>query len=132
MSAPRTTAPTAGQTLAEAPAPIPVVFLHGIGAGADGYDDVLARVENGRALDMPGFGEEPWEREATFENLADWLNAKLDGLPPAILFGHSFGGMLAIETAVRHPGAVAGLVLCGATPAFGGRDDTFKTQFLAQ
>ncbi|MEO1688159.1 MAG: alpha/beta hydrolase [Pseudomonadota bacterium] len=108
----------------------PVIFLHGIGAGADGYQWLQPLVPDSEALDMPGFGEEPWRRPATWETLADWLHGKLAGKPPAILFGHSFGGMLALEMAIRHPDDVAGIVNCASTPAFGGRDDSFKQQFL--
>lgn len=109
-----------------------LVFLHGIGAGARGFDLMQARIPGSVALDMPGFGAEPWRGPAAFADLADWLVEKLDalGAPRAVLFGHSFGGMLALETAIRHPGRVGGLALCCTTPAFGGRDDSFKDAFL--
>lgn len=109
-----------------------LVFLHGIGAGAGGFDLMRARLPGSIALDMPGFGTEPWRGPASFPDLADWLIEKLDalGIAQAVLFGHSFGGMLALETALRHPGRVRGLVLCCTTPAFGGRDDSFRDAFL--
>ena len=68
-------------------------------------------------------------------NAADWshidhkvfaedteaLRARLvaDGLPAdrVVLFGHSYGGFLALEYALRYPGCVAGLVLCATGPA---------------
>jgi pimeloyl-ACP methyl ester carboxylesterase len=49
-----------------------------------------------------------------------------------VLVGHSLGGMIAQETAARFPERVAGLVLFATSAAFGGKDDTFKNEFLAQ
>lgn len=48
-----------------------------------------------------------------------------------MVFGHSFGGMLALETALKHPEKVRAFVACATSPAFGGRDESFKEQFLA-
>ncbi|MGM0583986.1 MAG: alpha/beta fold hydrolase [Pseudomonadota bacterium] len=110
-----------------------VIFLHGIGAGKETFDHVTPLVPQSVALDMPGWGEEPYERAASFADLSDWLAGKIDamGAAPAVLFGHSFGGMLALETAIRHPGKVKALISCASSPAFGGRDDSFKEQFIA-
>ena len=36
---------------------------------------------------------------------------------PTFLFGHSYGGFLALEHALRYPGALAGLILCSTAPA---------------
>ena len=109
------------------------LFLHGIGAGAESYDWLAPLVPDSAALNLPGFGDEPWQGPASFPALADWLAAKIDARDegPAVLFGHSFGGMLALETALAHPDRVRALVLCGATPAFGGRDPSFAEAFLA-
>jgi len=108
-------------------------FLHGIGAGAESYDWLAPLVPGGIALNLPGFGDEPWTGPASFPALADWLAARIDaaGAGPVALFGHSFGGMLALETALRHPDRVRALILCASTPAFGGRDPAFAEQFLA-
>jgi pimeloyl-ACP methyl ester carboxylesterase len=109
-----------------------ILFLHGIGAGADSYLRLHPLVPDSEALNLPGFGEEPADPPLSFPKLADWCAAKIDAEAggEAILFGHSFGGMLALETALTHPGKVRALVLCGATPAFGGRDPSFAEQFL--
>jgi len=110
-----------------------ILFLHGIGAGADSYLRLHPLVPDSEALNLPGFGDEPADPPLSFPKLADWCAAKIDSEAggQAILFGHSFGGMLALETALTHPDKVRGLVLCGATPAFGGKDPSFAEQFLA-
>lgn len=109
------------------------IFIHGIGAGKETFHDVTPLVPDSVALDLPGWGDEPWEKPATFPKLADWLASKIDalGTGPAVVFGHSFGGMLALETALTHPDRVRAFVACATSPAFGGRDESFKEQFLA-
>jgi proline iminopeptidase len=61
---------------------------------------------------------EQWET-VTHETLAadaDALRERL-GFDRIVLFGHSYGGYLAQEYALRYPERVAGLVLCTTAPA---------------
>jgi proline iminopeptidase len=44
------------------------------------------------------------------------LGAQVSGGTRAILLGHSFGGFIAQEAAIAHPGAVAALILITTTP----------------
>lgn len=125
----------AGISYLEAGVGQPVVFLHGIGGGAESFADQLAVAGDTctlRAWDMPGYGESDPITPLTFESLSSCLSAFLANLEVtrAHLVGHSIGGMLALEHAVRRPGEVASLTLIGTTPAFGGRDNSFKTAFL--
>src|ERR1051325_7316283 len=55
--------------------------------------------------DLPGFGTEPEPSEpfAIVERIASFL--------PAMLVGNSFGGLVALETALAHPDSVEKLVL---------------------
>ena len=109
-----------------------VLFIHGIGAGAETFEEVVPLVPGSRALNLPGWGDEPWGGPASFPDLADWLAGKIDETGgPAVVFGHSFGGMLALETALTHPEKVRAFVACATSPAFGGRDPSFAEQFLA-
>lgn len=74
-------------------------------------------------VDHPGTGR---SREGFavggFEH-ADWADA-LDrvrqglGHERVVLFGHSYGGHVALEYALRHPERLRGLVLCATAPAF--------------
>ena len=48
------------------------------------------------------------------------------GIPRIDLIGHSIGGMLALDFALRFPERVRGLVLYATTPAFGGRDPALR------
>jgi 3-oxoadipate enol-lactonase len=62
-----------------------------------GYDVV--------APDLPGFGSEP-EPPEPFSFVE-----RIAGLLPAVLVGASFGGRIALETALTHPDGVSKLVL---------------------
>jgi len=53
---------------------------------------------------------------ATWVDDADALRAQL-GYEQIILFGHSYGGFLAQEYALRYPERLAGLILCCTAPA---------------
>jgi 3-oxoadipate enol-lactonase len=115
-----------------------LVFLHGIGGRASswaviqqacaqaGYDSV--------AWDMPGYGDSPLIEPCTFDGLADALAALMDaqGLPQAVLVGHSLGGMVALQMWTRHPKRVAGLVLAASSPGFGQGSGDFQQAFIAQ
>jgi pimeloyl-ACP methyl ester carboxylesterase len=114
-----------------------VLLLHGIGGNRDSFADELPRLARSwRALawDMPGYGASPPVAPLTFEALAQAVVAVLDAehAEQAVLVGHSLGGMIAQETAARFPQRVAGLVLFATSAAFGGKDDRFKNEFLAQ
>jgi len=67
------------------------------------------------ALDLPGHCRSAGTPPATVEEAADFVIALLDaaGLQKAALVGHSFGSLIALETAARAPDRVSHLVLVG-------------------
>jgi pimeloyl-ACP methyl ester carboxylesterase len=97
----------------------PLLYLHGEDGGPPALE--LARLLAER-LDVwlpehPGFGASPtplWLD--TIHDLAyfylDFLEAS--GLPPVHLVGHSLGGWIALEIAVRNPGRLKSLTLVGS------------------
>ena len=112
----------------------PIYAVHGIGMHAGFF----ARQEVGLAsrplvrVNMPGFADEPLHGPTSFAGLAGALAERIteDG-PPGHIMGHSMGGMVALELAATRPELVRSLILCNTTPAFGGKDDTFKKQFVS-
>ncbi|MCF8159400.1 MAG: alpha/beta hydrolase [Polaromonas sp.] len=67
------------------------------------------------AVDMPGHCRSGGEPPATVEAAADFVLALMDaaGLQQAALVGHSFGSLIALETASKAPQRISQLVLVG-------------------
>ncbi|WP_027580924.1 alpha/beta hydrolase [Bradyrhizobium sp. Ai1a-2] len=72
-------------------------------------------------VDLRGQGRSgrPDLASCTLEQMADDVAALCDslGIDSAFIFGHSAGGFVALHAALRHPSLVAGLILCGSSPA---------------
>ena len=115
-----------------------IVFLHGIGGRASGWAPIQETCAqagyDSLTWDMPGYGESPMIDPYHFDGLADALALHMDanGLPQAILVGHSLGGMVALQMWARHPERVAGLVLAACSPAFGNNSGDFQQSFISQ
>jgi pimeloyl-ACP methyl ester carboxylesterase len=98
-----------------------IVFIHGTpGSAAVFHEQFLhpfARA-NLFALDRPGFGPSgPDLRKPSLADQADAVDALLKRLPPGktILVGHSYGGPVAMATAVKFPRDVSGVLLIGGS-----------------
>ena len=81
------------------------------------------------AWDQPGYGGTAPVEPYTFEKLSEALARQID--EPAVLVGHSMGGMLAQETYARYPGRVTALVLTFTSPAFPAACGDFAREFVA-
>jgi pimeloyl-ACP methyl ester carboxylesterase len=88
-----------------------VVWIHGLGEWSVTYDAIVqhpAFAGFAHTLpDLPGYGRSPWPATVpdgdSLEQLADHLAAWLAPHPPAVLIGHSMGGVLATLVAERIP-----------------------------
>jgi pimeloyl-ACP methyl ester carboxylesterase len=109
-------------TLAGCAAPdlrTPIVLVHGAWMGADAWDrvaaDLRARGLRVTAVELPGHGADPTPPEKL--TLAGYADAVLAALPadrPALLVGHSMGGMVISAVAEKAPDRVARLVYVAA------------------
>ena len=118
----------------------PVLLLHGIGGGRQAWGDadqatgaaLAAAGFTVLAVDFPGYGLSSRIEPFDLAGLACKVVALVDssGLGPAVLVGHSMGGMVAQEVAATAPQAVAGLVLASTSPAFGKPGGDWQTEFL--
>src|SRR5258708_20826889 len=114
-----------------------VLFLHGMAGDAECFRPQLAhfgRAFRALAWNMPGYGGTDLLPQTNFPSLADAVAALPDsrGIARVHLVGHSLGGMIAQEFAMRHPGSLASLTLSGTTAAFGRPDGDFQRDFIRQ
>ena len=99
----------------------PVVFIHGFGASMYGWryqlPPIVAAGYRVVAFDNRGFGfsDKPAHgyTNAAYAHLVVSLLDSL-GISSAVLIGHSMGGAIAAEVALRYPDRVRGLVLIDA------------------
>ena len=113
----------------------PVLCLHGIGGDRTSFADQLGQLGGRRVIawNMPGYGGSDPLKQVDFAALSGAVVALLDalGIATVHLVGQSIGGMIAQEVAIRSSDRVASLGLIATTPAFGGRDDSFRQAFVA-
>ena len=111
-----------------------IILLHGgrgIGDHSSEFSAYRALADEYRviAYDQRGCGESSLTPPYTFERLADdveELRKKLvDG--PIILQGGSFGGMIALLYATRHPDNLTHLILRGTTPSYHHEEEVLAT-----
>lgn len=99
-----------------------IVLLHGWGASKERLlplGKALSKKEWQVLIpDLPGFGKsgpppQPWGIGEYADFVLRTLNC-LYGKKKTYIFGHSFGGRLAIKIASLQPNQIAGIVLCGS------------------
>jgi pimeloyl-ACP methyl ester carboxylesterase len=98
---------------------LPLVFIHGLGCASADFVEAArdSRLAPHRAIliDLLGFGfsDRPDDFSYTLDAHAACVLRLLDALQlgPAILFGHSMGGAIAVRCAAARPELVAGLIL---------------------
>ncbi len=112
------------RSLAPPPAPLagafgrgaPIVLLHGLGSRPAHWlptARLLARRHRVVLVELPGHGESPMPEPFSLERAAQALDLALArAVPgPAVLVGHSLGGLVAAAEACDHPERVRALVL---------------------
>jgi len=99
-----------------------ILFVHGAGSNAHTWHrqiDALGGKHSPIALDLPGHGRSAGvEGLRTVQDYADFVAAFLDKLKirAAVILGHSMGGAVAMDLALRHAARVEALILsCTAT-----------------
>jgi len=94
-----------------------LVLLHGLGGAASNWTAVAPELaERARVVvpELPGHGGSSAlpAPVATLDAYADRIAGVLGS--PAVVAGHSLGGLVALRLALRHPPLVRGLVLAGS------------------
>lgn len=86
------------------------LLLHGAGGNHHSYDELLPYLGTHHCVipALPGRCGSDGSAPCSVEQAGDWLVdfVRAARLGPVILCGHSYGGALAIDLALRHPGAL--------------------------
>jgi pimeloyl-ACP methyl ester carboxylesterase len=103
-----------GTTRADGP---PLVLVHGAGGNLMHWPGELRRLPGHTvyALDLPGHGKSGGAGRAEIGAYAEVVRGFVEALElvPFVLAGHSMGGAIALEFALRYPALLAGLILAG-------------------
>jgi pimeloyl-ACP methyl ester carboxylesterase len=123
----------------------PLVFVHGAGGNLMHWPGEMRRLPGHMvyALDLPGHGKSGGAGRAEIGAYADVVRGFAEALELVsfVLAGHSMGGAIALEFALRSPARLAGLILVGtgarlrvAPEILTGIRDDFRgtTELLAQ
>ena len=112
----------------------PIVLIHGFGLNSRVWEkhvDELSKTNRVITYDMRGFGKSslPTCRYSHSEDLHELL--KVLNVGDVKIVGHSFGGQVAVEYALKYPTEVGSLVLI--SPALSGvKGDTAEWEALAE
>lgn len=106
----------------------PVLMIPGYNSGGDTWTDTCAALQADRVqchiVTLPGFAGQPAaadaSREAWTSDMSDRLLAyvKARKLRRPVALGHSLGGFLAMDMAVKQPGAFERVVIVDSLPFF--------------
>jgi pimeloyl-ACP methyl ester carboxylesterase len=96
----------------------PVVFIHGSGGNAGFWRKVMKEMEGeyrSLAIDLPGHGLSAGEGLKGVAESTEWVKDFLEalGLQNVVLGGHSFGGAVAQDMALRYAHKLKALLLIG-------------------
>jgi len=109
-----------------------VVFVHGLFGQGKNWTTIARRLaEEGRRvtlLDLPNHGHSPWTDRVDYLDMARLVAGELESFgEPATLVGHSMGGKVAMQLALRRPELLRALVVVDIAPTdypeTGGRTD---------
>jgi pimeloyl-ACP methyl ester carboxylesterase len=108
-----------------------VVFVHGLFGQGKNWTTIargLADRHRVTLVDLPNHGHSPWTDRADYLDMAELLATELEGLgEPVTLVGHSMGGKVAMQLALRRPELLRALVVVDVAPVEypvrGGRTD---------
>jgi pimeloyl-ACP methyl ester carboxylesterase len=108
-----------------------VVFVHGLFGQGKNWTTIakgLADRHRVTLLDLPNHGHSPWTDTVDYVDMAQMVAAELESYDePVTLVGHSMGGKVAMQLALRRPELVRALVVVDIAPVeyplSGGRSD---------
>jgi pimeloyl-ACP methyl ester carboxylesterase len=108
-----------------------VVFVHGLFGQGKNWTTIgkgLADTHRVTLLDLPNHGHSPWTDRVDYLDMAELVATELEQFgEPVTLVGHSMGGKVAMQLALRRPELLRALVVVDIAPVeypqSGGRTD---------
>jgi pimeloyl-ACP methyl ester carboxylesterase len=108
-----------------------VVFVHGLFGQGKNWTTIargLADSHRVTLIDLPNHGHSPWTDRVDYLDMAELVATELEQLgEPVTLVGHSMGGKVAMQLALRRPELLRALVVVDIAPVSypptGGRTD---------
>jgi pimeloyl-ACP methyl ester carboxylesterase len=108
-----------------------VVFVHGLFGQGRNWTTIakgLADSHRVTLIDLPNHGHSPWTDRVDYLDMAKMVATELESLgEPVTLVGHSMGGKVAMQLALRRPELLRALVVVDIAPVEyplrGGRTD---------
>jgi pimeloyl-ACP methyl ester carboxylesterase len=98
-----------------------VVFVHGLFGQRKNWTTIakgLADRHRVTLVDLPDHGSSPWTERVDYLDMAERLAAELRALgEPVTLVGHSMGGKVSMQLALRHPELLRALVVVDVAPS---------------
>ena len=101
-----------------------LVMIHGAGGSAQVWRNqvhLLKSSFNTLAIDLPGHGKTAGNARGTIDEYAQWLMEILETFfpEPPFLMGHSMGGAIVQEAALKSPSLIRGIILAGTGSRLG-------------
>ena len=97
-----------------------VVFVHGLFGQGKNWTTIAKALSDGHRvtlLDLPNHGHSPWTERVDYVDMAQMVAAELESFgEPVTLVGHSMGGKVAMQLALRRPELLRALVVVDIAP----------------
>jgi pimeloyl-ACP methyl ester carboxylesterase len=97
-----------------------VVFVHGLFGQGRNWTTIAKGIAGGHRvtlLDLPNHGHSPWTERVDYEDMAETVADELAALDePVTLVGHSMGGKVAMQLALRRPELLRALAVVDIAP----------------
>jgi pimeloyl-ACP methyl ester carboxylesterase len=97
-----------------------VVFVHGLFGQGKNWTTIAKGLADGHRvtlLDLPNHGHSPWTERVDYLDMAEMVAAELESFgEPVTLVGHSMGGKVSMQLALRRPELLRGLVVVDIAP----------------
>ncbi|MGH1438512.1 MAG: alpha/beta fold hydrolase [Cellvibrionaceae bacterium] len=112
---------------------VPIVAIHGLFGSMENLGMITRLLKDEYSVygvDLPNHGRSPHVSDASLAAMATMMVNWMDhlGLRSAYFLGHSLGGKVAMEVALRHPERVEGIIVADIAPVAYPRrhDDVFQ------